>query len=91
MTDEQEIDKIIAGIAERNKMTLAQFGEHMKGMGADINTMRARFRAEISWREVVRRRFGHLVAITDRDVDRLVATSGAATRTTSSCSSSASR
>jgi peptidyl-prolyl cis-trans isomerase SurA len=74
VADEQEIDKIIGGIAERNKMTLAQFGEHMKGMGVDVNTMRARFRAEISWREVVRRRFGHLIAITERDVDRLVAT-----------------
>jgi peptidyl-prolyl cis-trans isomerase SurA len=74
VTDEPEIDKIITGIAEKNKMTMAQFGEHMKGMGVDVKTMRARFRAEISWREVVRKRFGHLVAITDRDVDRLVAT-----------------
>jgi peptidyl-prolyl cis-trans isomerase SurA len=77
VTDEAEIDKIITGIAEKNKMTQAQFGEHMKGMGVDIKTMRARFRAELSWREVVRRRFGHLINITDRDVDRLVSTSGA--------------
>jgi peptidyl-prolyl cis-trans isomerase SurA len=77
VTDEAEIDKIITGIAEKNKMTQVQFGEHMKGMGVDIKTMRARFRAELSWREVVRRRFGHLINITDRDVDRLVSTSGA--------------
>jgi peptidyl-prolyl cis-trans isomerase SurA len=77
VTDEAEIDKIISGIAERNKMTMAQFAEHMKGMGVDVKTMRARFRAELSWREVIRRRFGHLINITDRDVDRLVATAGA--------------
>lgn len=73
VTDEKEVDRIIGGIAERNKMTIDQFAQHMKGMGVDINTMKARFRAEISWREVVRRRFGHLVAITERDVDQFVA------------------
>lgn len=73
VAEESEVDRIVGGIAERNNMTLEQFGEHMKKMGVDINTMKARFRAEISWREVIRRRFGHMVAITDRDVDRLVA------------------
>ncbi|MGE0024540.1 MAG: peptidylprolyl isomerase [Hyphomicrobium sp.] len=73
VSDEAEIDKVVGGIAERNKMTLAQFGEHMKSMGVDIKTMRARFKAEMSWREVVRRRFGHLVAITEKDVDEFVA------------------
>lgn len=73
IVEEQEIDRILTGIAERNKMTLEQFGQHMKNMGVDIRTMRARFRAEMSWREVVRRRFGHMVAITERDVDQFVA------------------
>ena len=45
----------------------------IKGMGADIGTMRNRFRANLSWNQVIRRRFGHQVAITERDVDRMVA------------------
>jgi len=73
LAEDADVDKIVTGIAERNKMTLEQFGQHMKGMGVDISTMKSRFRAEISWREVIRRRFGHLVAITERDVDHLVA------------------
>lgn len=73
VTDEAEVTRIVSGIAERNKMTIDQFAQHMKGMGVDINTMKARFRAEISWREVVRRKFGSLVAITERDVDQFVA------------------
>jgi len=73
VADEAEVNRVVGGIAERNKMTLEQFGQHMKGMGVDINTMKARFRAEMSWREVVRKRFGHLIAITDRDVDQFVA------------------
>lgn len=75
VASEDEVDKIIGGIAERNKMTLKQFGDHMKGMGVDISTMRSRFMAEISWREVIRRRFGHQISITDRDVDKVVAMS----------------
>ncbi len=35
--------------------------------------MRNRFRANLSWNQVIRRRFGHQVAITERDVDRMVA------------------
>jgi len=73
VADDKEIDRILSGIAERNKMTLEQFGQHMKGMGVDINTMRTRFRAEFSWREVIRRKFGSLVAVSDRDVDQFVA------------------
>ena len=73
IAEDEEVNRIISGIAERNNMNLEQFGQHMKGMGVDIATMQARFRAEISWREVVRRRFGHMVAITERDVDRFVA------------------
>jgi peptidyl-prolyl cis-trans isomerase SurA len=75
IAEDAEVDKILSGIAERNKMTLDQFGSHMKTMGVDIGTMRNRFRAEMSWREVIRRRFGNLVAITERDVDQFVATS----------------
>lgn len=78
VAEDADVDKIISGIAERNNMTMEQFAQHMKGMGVDIATMKARFRAEISWREVVRRRFGHMVAITDRDVDRLVANAASA-------------
>lgn len=73
IAEDEDVNRIISGIAERNNMNLEQFGQHMKGMGVDIETMRARFRAEISWREVIRRRFGHMVAITERDVDRFVA------------------
>ena len=73
VASDEEVSVFIRSIAERNKMTEAQFGQHMKGLGVDIQTMRSRFLAEISWREVVRRRFGNQIAVTGRDVDRLVA------------------
>lgn len=75
IASEEEVSVFVRSIAERNKMNEAQFAQHMKGMGVDIQTMKSRFRAEISWREVIRRKFGSQIAVTGRDVDRLVANS----------------
>src|SRR5690606_32533468 len=55
--DDSEVDQIIQGIAQRNKQTPEQFAQNLKRMGADIESMRARFRATLAWNSVVRRRF----------------------------------
>lgn len=73
VANDEEADRLIKTIADRNKMTLPQFEAHLKGMGVDIATMRARFKATLSWNEVIRRKFGHQISITDRDVERVVA------------------
>jgi peptidyl-prolyl cis-trans isomerase SurA len=75
--DDAQVDNILKGLAERNKMTLDQFGKHLQGMGADIKSMRDRFRATLSWNDVVRRKFSHEVVISQSEVDRFVATSTA--------------
>lgn len=72
MATDEQVSKVINQIASRNKMNEEQFAKHLAGMGVDINTMRQRFRASISWNEVVRRRFGYQVSITERDVERFV-------------------
>ncbi|CFX37360.1 SurA domain protein (fragment) [Candidatus Filomicrobium marinum] len=72
LAEDDEVNKIIAGLAERNKMNEKQFEAHMKKMGTDVYTMRTRFQAMMSWQNVVRRQFGHQIAITDRDLDRAV-------------------
>jgi len=73
--EDSQVDDIIRGIAERNKMTVDQFAKHLKGMGSDIESMRARFRANLAWSAVVRRRFSAQVAVSQRDIDRMVSTS----------------
>ena len=55
--DESDVDGAIKQMAERNKMTPAQFAQHMKGMGVEIDTMKARFRANMVWGDVIRRRY----------------------------------
>lgn len=75
LVGEEEVDKIMGSIAEKNKMTAAEFQAHLKKMGADPAVMRQRFKANMSWQEVIRRKFGAQIAVTDRDVDRIVANS----------------
>ncbi len=81
VADKEEINKILMGIAQRNKMDLKKFDKHMKSMGAGISTMKSRFKAMISWRNVIRRQFGHQIAITTRDLDRAIATTNADDKT----------
>ena len=76
--EDAQVDDIIKGLAERNKMTVEQFGKHLKGMGSDIESMRARFRANLAWSAVVRRRFSALVSVSQSEIDRMVSTSSGA-------------
>lgn len=69
---DDEIDMQLRAIAEKNKMTEKEFADYLKKVGGDINIMRERFRANISWQQVIRRRFGSQVAVTERDIDRFV-------------------
>lgn len=73
--EDSEVDRIVSGIAERNKMTMDQF---TKQLGGNIDPMKSRIRATLSWNEVVRRRFGPLISVNTKDVDKMVATAAGA-------------
>ncbi len=72
---DEEVNKIMGSIAEKNKMTAPEFEAHLRKLGADPNVMRQRFKANMSWQEVIRRKFGARIDVNDRDVDRIVANS----------------
>jgi len=74
VAEKEDIDRIINGMAERNKMTAQQFAEHIGKMGANIAGMRQKIKVSLSWADVIRRRYGHQIAVTSRDIDRFVAT-----------------
>ena len=65
---------LVKGLAERNKMTYEAFAQHLKGIGLDISTMQEKFRAQKAWREMITRRWGAQVTVTQRDIDQLLAT-----------------
>jgi peptidyl-prolyl cis-trans isomerase SurA len=77
IVDDAQVDTILKGLAERNKMNLTQFAAHLTGMGADIKSMRERFRATLSWNNVVRRKFSHEIVINQKEVDKFMATGAA--------------
>ncbi len=68
-----DVDRAFKSVADRNKMTPAQFEAYLRQQGGDPAVMKARFRAQIAWREVIRKRFGHQITVSGRDVERLAA------------------
>jgi peptidyl-prolyl cis-trans isomerase SurA len=53
------------------------FAQNLKGMGVDISTMMEKFRAQKAWREMVGRRWGSQVSVSQRDVDQLLTAAAA--------------
>lgn len=66
---DDEINRVIGGIAQRNNMSTADF---LKRLGPGTAAMKDRIRSSLAWADVVRRRYGAQVSIAQRDVDRLV-------------------
>jgi peptidyl-prolyl cis-trans isomerase SurA len=78
---ETDLDRVMKGLAERNNMTEPQFIQHLKSSNIDPQTMRERFKTNYAWREVIRRKYGPQIAITQRDVDRVIADTATETGT----------
>ncbi len=72
-TDEQ-VNSTMAQLAKRNKMTPKEFAQHLKKVGASVSIMKQRFRASMSWSNVIRARFGQRVSVSNSDIDKLVGT-----------------
>lgn len=70
--EDADVDRIVKSIAERNKMTVEQF---TKQIGGSLEPIKSRIRATLSWNEVVRRKFAPLINVSNRDVDKLIASS----------------
>jgi peptidyl-prolyl cis-trans isomerase SurA len=75
---DEDIKRVMKGLAEQNKMTEPQFIDHLKGMGIDATTMRERYRGQFAWRDVIRRKFANQVTINDRDIDRMITSTASA-------------
>ena len=72
---DDEVNRVIEGIAKRNKMTTAEFS---KQVGGNLDPLKDRVRSSLSWNEVVRRRFAPLINVNTREIDKFVANSSKA-------------
>ncbi len=70
---DDEVARAFKGVAERNKMTPDQFVQMIRQQGADADVMKERIKVQMAWRETVRKRYGHQVSVSGRDIDKLVA------------------
>ncbi|WP_310619935.1 SurA N-terminal domain-containing protein [Flexibacterium corallicola] len=67
VTDKQ-VDEAFASIARRVKLSPSQFRQALGQSGVNSKTLKDRLRAEISWQDIVMRRFRATVRINESDV-----------------------
>jgi peptidyl-prolyl cis-trans isomerase SurA len=68
--DEQDVTKVLEGMAKNNNMSPDQLGAALGQMGVNIKTLRDRIRSQVVWQDVVRRKFRRDVSIAESDVDK---------------------
>jgi peptidyl-prolyl cis-trans isomerase SurA len=73
---EDDVNRLFKEMAQRNKMTPAQFEEHLSKQGASASVLKARLKASIAWREVVRKRYGHQINVSQREIEEVAMRSG---------------
>lgn len=66
------IDKVVEGVAKRNKQTVAQFKSVFTRRGVKFEFVRQRYKAQIAWRGAIRRRYGRQVSIGQKDIDAVL-------------------
>jgi peptidyl-prolyl cis-trans isomerase SurA len=75
---EEDVAKVLAGMAEKNNMSPDALASALGQMGVNIKTLKDRIRAQIVWQGIVQRKFRRDVVIGDAAVDKALANSGQA-------------
>jgi len=63
-----EVDNAFEGMATRQHITPAQFGQVLERAGISPNTVKARIRAELTWQQLVRGKYSSSLQIGDSDI-----------------------
>ena len=69
-SNEEDVNKVLAGMAKNNNMAPEQLGAALGQMGVNIKTLRDRIKAQVVWQDVVRKKFRRDVSIAQSDVDK---------------------
>jgi peptidyl-prolyl cis-trans isomerase SurA len=80
--DEDEVQKVLAGMAQNNKMTPDQLAAALGQMGVNIATLKDRIRSQVVWQDVVRKKFRRdvFVSVGDTEVDKALTDAGASAK-----------
>jgi len=63
-----EVNGAFEGMASRQHITIQQFSEVLERAGISANTVKARIRAELTWQQLVRGKFGSSLQIGESDI-----------------------
>lgn len=63
-----EVDNAFEGMATRQHITPAQFGQVLERAGISPNTVKARIRAELTWQQLIRGKYSSSLQIGDSDI-----------------------
>ncbi|MGQ0674054.1 MAG: SurA N-terminal domain-containing protein [Hyphomicrobium sp.] len=72
LASDEDVQRSLDDRAKRASMSREQYAAQFKELGVDMDTMRSTFRAQMSWLDVIRRRFGSQIQVTEREVERVV-------------------
>ena len=71
--DPNDVTKILAGMAEKNQLSVDGLATALGKAGVNIKTLTDRIKAQIVWQDAVGRKFRRDVQIADADIDKAVA------------------
>ena len=74
--DEDDVNKVLVGMAKNNNMSPDQLATALGQMGVNIKTLRDRIRSQVVWQDVVRKKFRRNVSIGEADVDKALTDAG---------------
>src|SRR5512144_2478681 len=66
--DDGEVNRAFEGMATRQHVTVQQFSQVLERAGISPNTVKARIRAELSWQQLIRGKFGASLQIGESDI-----------------------
>jgi peptidyl-prolyl cis-trans isomerase SurA len=70
---DKEVDDSLSNLARENGMSLDGMVNMLKSNGIPKEVMMTRIRAQMAWGRFIREKYGHLVTVVDKDVDKLLA------------------
>lgn len=71
--DDRELNEVLTGIAQQNKMTLQQFAEALRSDGQDYLAIREQIRDEVIVTRLRQREVDSRVTVTDQDIELFLA------------------
>jgi peptidyl-prolyl cis-trans isomerase SurA len=73
---EEDVNAVLEGMASKNNLDIAGLTTALGKAGVNIKTLKDRIRAQVTWQDVVRRKFRHQVQVGDVDVDQALSEAG---------------